>query len=73
MKKVLGTKKVSVNELNSQKYHSDALRIVREFQREYRETIPHKPTERYEWTANPPSVTEGALKQKNYAQDSQSI
>ena len=52
--------------------NSDAIKIVREFQKKYRETIPQKPQEAYKWNVNPPAVNEGSLTQKNYFQDSQS-
>lgn len=49
----------------------DALKIVREFQRKYRKTIPDKGHLDYTWEANPTAA--GQLKQKNYIEDFQLI
>ncbi|GEM_PF-5056343 len=57
----------------SERNQSDALRIVREFQKQYRQTNSDGQSSKYQWTTNPGSATEGVLRQRNYFQDSQSI
>ena len=69
----LNKSEVSVKEANERKHNSDAIRIVRDFQKQYRETIPHTQSEKYQWTVNPPSITEGTLRQQSYVQGFQSI
>ncbi len=49
----------------------DALKVVREFQRKYRKTIPIKGNLDYAWEVNPNSA--GQLKQKNYTGDFQLV
>jgi len=46
--------------------NSDAIRIVREFQKKYRENIPAKENIYSRWRTNPSSVAEGTLRQKSY-------
>ena len=50
----------------------DPLKTVREFQRKYRNTIPHHKNLEYKWETNPPSSV-GEVKQRNYSEGSQSI
>ena len=50
--------------------NSDAIRIVREFQKKYRENMPVKENVYNQWQINPSSVAEGMLRQKNYGSGS---
>lgn len=49
---------------------SDAIRVVREFQKKHRENIPVKENIYNQWQINPSSAVEGMLKQKNYGSGS---
>lgn len=49
----------------------EALRIVREFQKKYRSTIPDKTSLDYTWESNPNSV--GQLQQRSCSEGFQSV
>ncbi len=64
---------VNIDEIQKTKMNSEALRIVREFQKQYRETIPHTDPTKYQWNIRQASTDEGVLKAQNYNQGSLSI